>query len=92
MQAVEVADDAVTLVQGLFNGMDNYFLKESRELKKSCKKEIVGEIKTAANKLNDSLVELNAIREQLQEATGHVWLKRPVSNTILCWHKKEREH
>ncbi|XP_008335902.1 uncharacterized protein LOC103398924 isoform X4 [Cynoglossus semilaevis] len=72
MQAVEVADDAVTLVQGLFNGMDNYFLKESRELKKSCKKEIVGEIKTAANKLNDSLVELNAIREQLQEATGHV--------------------
>lgn len=70
MRAAEITDAAVASVQGLFNGMDKYFTKDSRELKKGCKKEIVGQIKEVANVLNDGLVELNAIREELQDATG----------------------
>lgn len=72
IQAVEVTDSAIVSVQGLFKGMDKYFIKDSRELKKGCKKEIVGEIKEVANILNDAIVTLNAIREELQESTGSV--------------------
>lgn len=72
IRAVEVTDSAIVSVQRLFKGMDKYFIKDSRELKKGCKKEIVGEIKEVANILNDAIVTLNAIREELQEATGSV--------------------
>ncbi|KAF7654662.1 hypothetical protein LDENG_00066350 [Lucifuga dentata] len=71
MRATEIVDNTITSVQGLFKGMDRYFIKDSRELKKSCKKEIVSEIKEVANVLNDAIVELNAIREQLQDANGN---------------------
>ncbi|KAK5606052.1 hypothetical protein CRENBAI_001178 [Crenichthys baileyi] len=57
--------------------MDNYFVKETRELKKSCKKELVGAIRQVANVLNDCIMELNTIREELQDATGNTrkgWL------------------
>lgn len=74
IRAVEVTDSAIVSVQGLFKGMDKYFIKDSRELKKGCKKEIVGEIKEVANILNDAIVTLNAIREELQEATGSMWM------------------
>lgn len=70
MRATEITDAAVASVQGLFKGMDKYFIKDSRELKKGCKKEVVGQIKEVANVLNDGVVELNAIREELQDATG----------------------
>lgn len=72
MRATEITDTAVVSLQGLFKGMDKYFLKDSRELKKGCKKEIVGEIKAVATVLNDTIVELNTIREELQDATGNV--------------------
>lgn len=72
MKATSITDDAVASLQHLFKGMDNYFVKETRELKKGCKKEIVGEIRKVANELNDYIVELNGIREELQEATGQV--------------------
>ncbi|XP_044040782.1 uncharacterized protein si:cabz01007807.1 isoform X3 [Siniperca chuatsi] len=72
MRATEVTDAAVASVQGLFNGMDKYFIKDSRELKKGCKKEVVSQIKVVANVLNDGVVELNAIREELQDATGNM--------------------
>lgn len=72
MRAVEVTDSAVVSVQGLFKGMDKYFVKDSRELKKGCKKEIVAEIREVASVLNDAIVTLNAIREELQDVTGHV--------------------
>lgn len=72
MRAVEVTDSAMVSVQGLFKGMDKYFVKDSRELKKGCKKEIVAEIREVANILNDAVVTLNAIREELQDSTGHV--------------------
>ncbi|XP_018543408.1 uncharacterized protein LOC108890856 isoform X2 [Lates calcarifer] len=72
MRATEITDGAVASLQGLFKGMDKYFIKDSRELKKSCKKEMVGQIKEVANVLNDSIVELNTIREELQDATGNM--------------------
>ncbi|XP_030018625.1 uncharacterized protein LOC115438886 isoform X2 [Sphaeramia orbicularis] len=72
MRATEVVDGTVSAVQGLFTGMDKYFTKDSRELKKGCKKEMVGQIKQVATLLNDGIVELNAIREELQDATGTI--------------------
>lgn len=72
MRATEVTDEAVASVQGLFKGMDRYFIKDSRELKKSCKKEMVGKIKELANRLNETIVELNTIREELQDSTGNI--------------------
>ncbi|XP_020504499.2 uncharacterized protein si:cabz01007807.1 [Labrus bergylta] len=72
LRATEVTDEALAAVQGLFVGMDKYFVKDSRELKKGCKKEVVSQIKEVAAMLNDGIVELNAIREELQEATGYV--------------------
>lgn len=70
VRAVDVADTALASVQGLFKGIDKYFIKDSRELKKGCKKEMVAQIKEVATVLNDGVVELNAIREELQDATG----------------------
>lgn len=70
MTAVETTDSAVASVQGLFKGMDKYFLKDSRELKKGCKKEVVGQIKHVANLLNDAIVTLNSIREEVQDTIG----------------------
>ncbi|XP_032400582.1 uncharacterized protein si:cabz01007807.1 isoform X1 [Etheostoma spectabile] len=70
MRGVEITDEAIASLRGLFTGIDKYFIKETRELKKGCKKEVVGQIKEVANVLNGGLVELNAIREELQDATG----------------------
>ncbi|XP_071767007.2 uncharacterized protein LOC139920829 isoform X1 [Centroberyx gerrardi] len=72
LRASEVTDRTVASVQGLFKGMDKYFIKDSRELRKGCKKEVVAQIKEVANVLNDGLVELNAIREELQDANGNL--------------------
>ncbi|XP_029931907.1 uncharacterized protein LOC115376466 isoform X3 [Myripristis murdjan] len=70
MRACEITDDALVSVQGLFKGMEKYYVKDSRELKKGCKKEVVGQIKAVAKVLNDGLVELNDIRQELQDANG----------------------
>ncbi|XP_037614095.1 uncharacterized protein si:cabz01007807.1 isoform X3 [Sebastes umbrosus] len=72
LRGTEITDESLASVQGLFRGIDKYFIKDSRELKKGCKKEVVGEIKEVANVLNDGIVELNAIREELQDATGNL--------------------
>lgn len=72
MRAVEITDSAIASVKGLFKGMDKYFLKDSRELKKGCKKEVVAQIKVVANLLNDATVSLNTIREELHDATGSI--------------------
>lgn len=72
VRAVEITDSAIASVKGLFKGMDKYFLKDSRELKKGCKKEVVGQIKKVANLLNDAIVTLNEIREELHDATGSI--------------------
>lgn len=72
MQAVDITDKGISSIQGLFKGMDKYFLKDSRELKKGCKTEVVAEIKMVANVLNDGIVTLNSIREELHDATGNI--------------------
>lgn len=72
MRATDITDNAVASLQGLFKGMDKYFIKDSRELKKGCKKEIVSQIKEVADMLNNAIVELNSIREELQDATGNM--------------------
>lgn len=72
MRATDVTDTALASVQGLFKGIDKYFIKDSRELKKGCKKEMVAQIKEVANLLNESVMELNTIREELKDATGEV--------------------
>ncbi|XP_051919582.1 uncharacterized protein si:cabz01007807.1 [Hippocampus zosterae] len=70
MRAMEVTDAILRLVQGLHGGMEKYF-KDSRNLKRAFKKQVVARIKEAANVLNDGVVELNAIREELQKAVGN---------------------
>ncbi|XP_034470850.1 uncharacterized protein LOC117779094 [Hippoglossus hippoglossus] len=72
MRATEITDGAIASVQGLFRGMDKFFVKDSRELKKGCRREVVAQIKDVANVLNTTVVELNTIREELQDATGNV--------------------
>ncbi|XP_061770639.1 uncharacterized protein LOC133561290 [Nerophis ophidion] len=72
MRASQVTETNLALVQKFHSSIDKYFLKESRELKRSCKKEFVAQIKEVANVLNDGVVELNAIREELQSAVGNI--------------------
>lgn len=72
MKGTEVTDESLASIQGLFKGIDKYFLKDTKELKKGHKKEVVTQIKEVANALNDGIVELNAIREELQDATGDI--------------------
>ncbi|KAJ0006641.1 hypothetical protein NQD34_013914 [Periophthalmus magnuspinnatus] len=73
MKATESLDEAISSVQGLFQGIDKYFLKDgTRELKKGCRKEVVGQIKDVASVLNECLIELNGVREELQGAIGEV--------------------
>ncbi|KAL0970090.1 hypothetical protein UPYG_G00237020 [Umbra pygmaea] len=72
LRATELTDGASVAVRSLFKGMNKYFTKETRELKKGCKKEAVFNIRQVAQKLHEGLVELNAIRGELQDATGNV--------------------
>ncbi|XP_045577756.1 uncharacterized protein isoform X3 [Salmo salar] len=72
LRATEVTEGAAVALRGLFKGMDKYFTKDSRELKKGFKKEVVFKIRQVAQVLHESLVELNAIREELQDANGNI--------------------
>ncbi|XP_041738685.2 uncharacterized protein si:cabz01007807.1 isoform X2 [Coregonus clupeaformis] len=72
LRATEVTEGAAVALRGLFKGMDKYFTKDSRELKKGFKKEVVFKIRQVAQVLYEGLVELNAIREELQDANGNI--------------------
>ncbi|XP_053740240.1 titin homolog isoform X3 [Synchiropus splendidus] len=66
-RAVQIASMATGVLTGLFVGMDIYFVaKDSKELKKGAKSEFAAKIRDVAQQLHDGLVELNAIREELQ--------------------------
>ncbi|KAK0153166.1 Apolipoprotein L6 [Merluccius polli] len=69
-RASVLTDESVVSLRGLFQGMDKYFVKDSRELKKGYKEMLVAEVRGVVNKLNGDLVELSAIRQELQDATG----------------------
>ncbi|XP_054624908.1 protein piccolo-like isoform X2 [Dunckerocampus dactyliophorus] len=69
-RAVQIASMATGVLTGLFVGMDIYFVaKDSKELKKGAKSEFAGKIREVATQLHEGLVELNAIREELQCTT-----------------------
>lgn len=66
-RAVQIASMATGVLTGLFVGMDIYFVaKDSKELKKGAKSEFAAKIREVATQLHDGLVELNSIREELQ--------------------------
>ncbi|KAL6466418.1 hypothetical protein MHYP_G00242220 [Metynnis hypsauchen] len=71
-QAEEIVNTAMAALSSVCKGMDKYFTKDSRELKKGCKKEVAMRVQMLAKHLHDGLVQLNSIREQLLDATGHV--------------------
>ncbi|KAG7454994.1 hypothetical protein MATL_G00251830 [Megalops atlanticus] len=72
-RAVQIASLATGVLTGLFVGMDIYFVaKDSRELKKGAKTEFAAKIREVADQLHEGLVELNTIREELQEASSGV--------------------
>lgn len=75
-EPVEQAEDMVEMstmaLNSVCKGMDNYFSKDSKELKKGCKKEVTMQVNMLAKLLHEGLVKLNSIREQLMEATGQV--------------------
>ncbi|XP_036439221.1 uncharacterized protein si:cabz01007807.1 isoform X2 [Colossoma macropomum] len=71
-RAEEIVDTAMAALNSVCKGMDKYFTKDSRELKKGCKKEVTMRVQMLAKQLHDGLVQLNSIREQLLDATGHV--------------------
>ncbi|XP_017570761.1 uncharacterized protein si:cabz01007807.1 [Pygocentrus nattereri] len=71
-RAEEIVNTAMAALNSVCKGMDKYFTKDSRELKKGCKKEVTMRVQMLAKHLHDGLVQLNSIREQLLDATGHV--------------------
>uniref|UniRef100_A0A4W5NZN8 Si:cabz01007807.1 n=1 Tax=Hucho hucho TaxID=62062 RepID=A0A4W5NZN8_9TELE len=85
LRATEVTEGAAVALRGLFKGMDKYFTKDSRELKKGFKKEVVFKIRQVAQVLHESLVELNAIREDLGFYRFSVVCKRIFSSYCLCY-------
>ncbi|KAK3507410.1 hypothetical protein QTP70_019647 [Hemibagrus guttatus] len=70
--AEEIVEKSTVALKSVCKGMDNYFSKDSKELKKGCKKEVTMQVNMLAKLLHEDLVALNSIREQLMEAMGHV--------------------
>lgn len=70
--ALEVMDITTVAINRMYTGMDKYFHKDSKEIKKGCKKEVTMQVQLLAKLLQDSLVELNSMRELFMEAVGQV--------------------
>uniref|UniRef100_A0A4W4HFN9 Uncharacterized protein n=1 Tax=Electrophorus electricus TaxID=8005 RepID=A0A4W4HFN9_ELEEL len=62
-RAEEIVNSAIVALNNECKGMDKYFTKDSRELKKGCKKELTARVQMLAKQLHDGLVALNSIRE-----------------------------
>ncbi|XP_051555167.1 uncharacterized protein LOC127441609 [Myxocyprinus asiaticus] len=71
-QAEEITNNTLAKLASLHKEMDKYFTKDSKEVKKGCKKEVTAEVKSLAKKLQEGLMELNSIREQLLDACGNI--------------------
>ncbi|TRY57767.1 hypothetical protein DNTS_012033 [Danionella cerebrum] len=71
-RAEEIMSKTLTKLASLQKGFDKYFTKDSKEVKKGCKKEVTGEVRSLAKRLHEGLVELNAIREQMLDASGNI--------------------
>ncbi|RXN08652.1 apolipo L6-like protein [Labeo rohita] len=71
-QAEEIINHTLAKLASLQKGIDKYFTKDSKEVKKGCKKEVTAEVRGLAKQLHEGLAELNSIREQLLDASGNI--------------------
>ncbi|KAK7177208.1 hypothetical protein R3I93_001252 [Phoxinus phoxinus] len=71
-RAEEITNNTLAKLASLHSGMDKYFTKDMKEVKRGCKKEVTAEVRSLAKQLHEGLVELNSIREQLLDATGNI--------------------
>uniref|UniRef100_A0A9J8AQ26 Si:cabz01007807.1 n=1 Tax=Cyprinus carpio carpio TaxID=630221 RepID=A0A9J8AQ26_CYPCA len=71
-QAEEIISLTLAKLASLQKGIDKYFTKDSKEVKKGCKKEVTAEVRSLAKQLHEGLAELNSIREQLLDASGNI--------------------
>ncbi|KAK2913237.1 hypothetical protein Q8A67_001636 [Cirrhinus molitorella] len=71
-QAEELINHTLARLASLQKGIDKYFTKDSKEVKKGCKKEVTAEVRGLAKQLHEGLAELNSIREQLLDASGNI--------------------
>ncbi|XP_026122249.1 uncharacterized protein LOC113105412 isoform X1 [Carassius auratus] len=71
-QAEEIIRNTLAKLASLQKGIDKYFTKDLKEVKKGCKKEVTAEVRGLAKHLHEGLAELNSIREQLLDASGNI--------------------
>ncbi|XP_067301278.1 uncharacterized protein si:cabz01007807.1 [Pseudorasbora parva] len=71
-RAEDIINNTLAKLASLHVGMDKYFTKDMKEVKKGCKKEVTAEVRSLAKQLHEGLVELNSIREQLMDASGNI--------------------
>lgn len=71
-RAEEITNTTLAKLASLYSGIDKYFTKDMKEVKKGCKKEVTAEVRSLAKQLQEGLVELNSIRELLLDATGNI--------------------
>uniref|UniRef100_A0A8C1WVD9 Si:cabz01007807.1 n=1 Tax=Cyprinus carpio TaxID=7962 RepID=A0A8C1WVD9_CYPCA len=71
-RAEELIHRTLAKLASLQKGIDKYFTKDSKEVKKGCKKEVTAEVRILAKQLHEGLAELNSIREQLLDASGNI--------------------
>lgn len=71
-QAEEITNYTLAKLASLHTGIDKYFTKDMKEVKKGCKKEATAEVRSLAKQLHEGLVELSSIREQLLDASGNI--------------------
>ncbi|XP_047672491.1 uncharacterized protein si:cabz01007807.1 isoform X5 [Tachysurus fulvidraco] len=70
--AEDIVEKSTVALKSVCKGIYSYFSKDSKELKKGCKKEVTMQVNMLAKLLHEDLVMLNSMREQLMEAMGHV--------------------
>ncbi|XP_026104565.1 uncharacterized protein LOC113076105 isoform X3 [Carassius auratus] len=71
-RAEELIQRTLAKLASLQKGIDKYFTKDLKEVKKGCKKEVTAEVRSLAKQLHEGLAELNSIREQLLDAGGYI--------------------
>ncbi len=71
-QAHAIINHTLVKLASLQKGIDKYFTKDSKAVKKGCKKEVTAEVRSLAKQLHEGLAELNSIREQLLDASGNI--------------------
>ncbi|XP_061086276.1 serine/arginine repetitive matrix protein 2-like isoform X2 [Conger conger] len=72
-RALQISSRISAMLAGLFQGMDSFYMdQDPGELRKGCKTELAAKIRGVAERLHEALVELNGIREELQDTAYHI--------------------